>query len=156
MPPKVKSTQPLDAMATQPDSPPDEQTEDMLETQRMPEGEAPTKRKRGRPKGKASTSQTNKGRPTKTALVKNLIPKNILVHPEVVQKVLGELENLCVETLKTKGIFRMSFITLKIRTREAREAGVKHLGGRDVTFKAKPERRSLNILPGKNLRQLCK
>ena len=45
---------------------------------------------------------------------------------------------------------------MKLRTREAREAGVKRMGGKDVALKAKPERRILKILPGKSLKQLLK
>ena len=40
------------------------------------------------------------------------------------------------------------------KLREAREASVK-LGGKDVTT-AKPESRTLQILPGKTLKKLCK
>ena len=156
MPPKIKTISP-ESMATQPDSPPPEDpSDDLPETQCVQVPEAQPKRKRGRPKGKASTTKTNKGRPTKTTLVNHVISKKMLGHPEIVQKVLDELENLCVETVRTNCVFRMSFITVKLRTREAREAGVKRLGGKDVSMTAKPEKRILKILPGKNLRQLCK
>ena len=84
--------------------------------------------------------------------MKHVISKEILVHPHVVQKVLCELENVCVQAIKTKGVFRMGIVTVMFR--EAREASVK-LGGKDVT-KAKPESRTLQILPGKTLKKLCK
>ena len=156
MPPKIKTISP-ESMATQPDSPPPaDPSDDLPETQCVQVPEAQPKRKRGRPKGRASTAKTNKGRPTKTTLVRHLISEKTLVHPEVVQKVLSELENLCVETVRTNGVFRMSFITVKLRIREAREEVVKRLAGKDVAFKAKPEKRILKILPGKSLKELCK
>ena len=46
----------------------------------------------------------------------------------------------------------MGLVTLMLR--EAREASVK-LGGKDIT-KAKPESRTLEILPGRTLKKLCK
>ena len=57
-----------------------------------------------------------------------------------------------MEEVKTKGVFRMGIITVKLC--EIREATVK-LGGKDVT-KTKPESRTLQILPGRALKQLCK
>ena len=84
--------------------------------------------------------------------MKHLISKKSLVHLHVVQKVLRELETLCVEEVKSKGVFRMGIVTVMLR--EAREASVK-LGGKDVT-KAKPGSRTLQILPGKTLKKLCK
>ena len=61
-----------------------------------------------------------------------------------------------MQTVRTNGVFRLSFITVKLRAREAREAGVKRLGGKDVSLTAKPEKRILKILPGKSLKELCK
>jgi len=85
-------------------------------------------------------------------LLKHVISKTILVHPHVVQKVLCELENVCVRAVKSKGVFRMGIVTVMLR--EAREASVK-LGGEDIT-KAKTENRTLQILPGKTSKKLCK
>ena len=133
MPPKIKTISP-ESMVTQPDSSPEDPPDDIPETQCVQGPEAQPKRKRGRPKGKAQAPTPNKARPSKTALVKHVISKKILVHPEIVQKVINELENLCVDTVKTKGVFRMSFLTVKLRTREAREAGVKRMGGEDVAL----------------------
>ena len=143
MAPKVKTTIPLESMATQPDSPAEKPPEEELETQCTPEPvalpDALPKRKRGRPKGGPSASNTTKTRPTQAPLVKNVISKNLLVHPKIVQQVLNEFENVCVERIKTKGVFRTRFFTVKHR-----EA----LRGARCT---------LEFVPGKNWRQqLCK
>ena len=143
MPPKVRSAStPPDSMATQPDSPAEVRPEEVPQTQCVPEPDAPPdappKRKRGRPRGKGSKT-TNARR---AALVKNVISKNILVHPKIVQQVLNELENVCVETVKKKGVFRMRFLTVKLR--EARQACLKQ---------ASPTH---EITPGKNLKKVCK
>ena len=148
MPPKVKSTHPPDAMTTQPDTPPDEIPP---ETQCMAEL-AP--KKRGRAKAKSKGSVTKKGRPSKASVVTNGIAKKSLVHPDVVDKVLGALEAVAVDTLKKNGVFRLSFITAKILTEEAREATSKQVCGRDVALKAKPKRRVLKLLPTKTCKLL--
>ena len=139
MAPKVKTTtQSLESMeATQADSPAEKPPEEELETQCTPDPGAPPKKNRGRPKSKASTTTTTKRRRTQAPLVKNVISKNIRVHPKIVQQVLAELENVCVERIKTKSVFRTRFFNVKLR--EARDA-----------------KRILEILPGKKLRQLCK
>ena len=138
MPPKVKTTTQFEIMATtQPDSPAEKPPEEELETQCTPDPDAPPKKNRGRPKAKASATTTTKRRRKQAPLVKNVISKNILVHPHIVQQVLNELENVCVEHVKTKSVFRTRFFTVKLR--EARDA-----------------RRTLEFVPGKNLRQLCK
>ena len=153
MPPKVRSAStPPDSMATQPDSPAEVRPEEVPQTQCVPEPDAPQTKKRGRPRGKASSSDANKNRATRAPLLKHVISKKTLVHPHVIQKVLCVLEDVCVEQVKTKGVFRMGIVTVMLR--EAREAIVK-LGGKDIT-KAKPESRTLQILPGKTLKKLCK
>ena len=152
MAPKVKSTTPIDSMETQLASPTEAPSEVVSQTQCALDPDAPQTKKRGRPKGKASGSNTTKSRAPRAPLVKNVISKKILVHPHIVQKVLRELENVCEEEVRTKAVFRMGIITVKLR--EIREATVK-LGGKDVT-KAKPESRTLQILPGRALKQLCK
>ena len=132
-------------MPTQPDSPAEQPTEQELQTQCALDPDAPhgaptdalPKKKRGRPRGKTSGSNTTSSGQTRAAVVKHVISKNILVHPEIVLQVLNELEKVCVETVKTKGVFRTRFFVVKLR--EARDA-----------------RRTLEILPGKNLKQLCK
>ena len=136
MAPKVKTTtQSLESMeATQADSPAEQTPEEELETQCTPDPDAPPKKNRGRPKGKASA--TTKRRRKQAPLVKNVISKNILVHPHIVQQVLNELEKVCVERVKTKGVFCTRFFV--VRLCEAREA-----------------RRTFEILPGKNLKQVC-
>ena len=137
MAPKVKTTTQFESMATtQPDSPAAEKPpEEELETQCTPDPDAPPKKNRGRPKGKASA--TTKRRRKQAPLVKSVISKHILVHPKIVQQVLNELENVCVETVKTKGVFRTRFFNVKLR-------------------EAPGARRTLEFVPGKNLRQLCK
>ena len=150
MPPKLKTAVPPEAMVTQPDTP----DEVPPETLCMAELETPPKKMRGRAKAKAKGSLTKKGRPSTASVVTNGIAKKILVHPDVVQKVLGALEEIAVETLKKNGVFRLTFITAKILTREAREATNKRVCGRDVALKAKPERRALKLTPSKTFKQL--
>ena len=147
MAPKVKTTtQSLESMeATQADSPAEKPPEEELETQCTPDPDAPPKKNRGRPKAKASATTTTKRRRTQAPLVNNVISKDILVHPKIVQQVLNELENVCVETAKTKGVFRMRFLTVKLR--EARQACIKPLS------RASP---TLEITPGRNLKKVCK
>jgi len=137
-------------MATQPDSPPDEPPE----TQRAAKPAEPPKKMRGKANGKGK-SPAGKGRPSKVALVKHAIAKKILMHPDVVQKVLDALDTVAVECLKTKGIFRLNFITVRLRTQKARGANEKRVCGKDVQLKAKPERRTLKATPAKFLKALC-
>ena len=151
MPPKVKSTHPPDAMTTQPDTPPDEIPP---ETQCMAEL-APKKRGRAKAKAKASSqAKPKKGRPSKASAVTNAIANNILVHPDVVDKVLGSLEAVAVESLNKNGVFRLNFITAKILTREARDETSKNVCGKNVTLKARPKRRALKLTPSKTFKQL--
>ena len=136
MPPKVKSTTP-ESMATQPDSPAEKPQEEDIETQCAPLPDPPDelpKKKRGRPRGKGTITTTSR----RTALVKNVISKNILVHPKIVQQVLNEYEKVCLETLEAKGLFRTRFF--KVKLREALRGG----------------KRILEFVPGKNLKQLIK
>ena len=149
MPPKVKSTHPPDAMTTQPDTPPDEIPP---ETQCMEE--LAPKKKRGRAKDKAKGSVTKKGRPSKASVVTNGIAKKSLVHPDVVDKVLGAIEAVAAETLNKNGVFRLNFITAKMLTREARDETSKNVCGKDVTLKARPKRRALKVMPTKSFKQL--
>ena len=137
MPPKVRSALPPAPMATPPDSLAEGPQEEVSQTQCALESDAPQTKKRGRPKGTASGPNTTKRRRKQAPLVKNVISKNILVHPHIVQQVLNELEKVCVEHVKTKSVFRTRFFNVKLR--EARDA-----------------RRTLEFVPGKNLRQLCK
>ena len=123
--------------ATQADSPAETPPEEELDTQCAPLTDAPPdeppKKKRGRPRRKGTSTTTSR----RTALVKHVISKIILVHPKIVQQVLNEYEKVCLETLEAKGVFRTRFF--KVQLREARDA-----------------RRTLEITPSKNLRQLCK
>ena len=140
MAPKVKTTtQSLESMEpTQADSPAEKPPEEEVETQCTLDPDAPPKKNRGRPKGKAAATTTTKPRRKQAPLVKNVISKNTLVHPKIVQQVLNEFEKVCVENVKTKGVFRTRFFTVKHR--EAPRGA----------------RCTLEFVPGKNLRQLCK
>ena len=151
MPPKLKTAVPPEAMATQPDTPPDEVPP---ETQCMAEPEAPQKQKRVRAKAKAKGSLTRKGRPSKASVVTNGIATKSLVHPDVVDKVPGALEAVAVESLNKNGVFRLNFITAKIHTRETRDETSKNVCGKDVTLKARPKRRALKLMPTKTFKQL--
>ena len=139
-------------METQPASPTEAPSEVVSQTQCALDPDAPQTKKRGRPKGKAAGPNTTKKRAPRAPQLKHVISKKILVNPNVVEKILRQLETVCVEEIKTKGVFRMGIVTVMLR--ETREASIK-LGGKDIT-KAKPESRTLQILPGKTLKKLCK
>ena len=153
MPPKIKSTLAPEPMATQPDSP------EMPETQSVTESEKPPKKKKkksAKAKGKTK-NKSREGRPSKVTLVKNAIAKKMLVHPQKVQQFIDALETVAVEFLQTHKVFRLNFLTVRVHTIAAREAGQKRVFGRDITLKALPERRTLRITPSNALKkQLCK
>ena len=151
MPPKIKSILAPEPMAaTQPDSTemPDTQTE----------SEKPQKKKKKSAKAKGKTNnKSREGRPSKVTLVKNAIAKRMLVHPEKVQQFIEALDTVAVEFLKTKKVFRLNFLTVRVHTIQAREAGPKRVFGKDITLKALPERRTLRFTPSNSLKkQLCK
>ena len=151
MPPKIKSILAPEPMAaTQPDSPemPDTQTE----------SEKPKKKKKKSAKAKGTTkNKSREGRPSKVTLVKNAIAKKMLVHPEKVQQFIEALDSVALDFLKTKKVFRLNFLTVKLHTIPAREAGPKRVFGKDVVLKALPERRTLRFTPSNSLKkQLCK
>ena len=155
MPPKIKSTLVPEPMAaTQPDSP------EMPETQSVTESEKPPKKKKKEKSAKAKGKTKNKsreGRPSKVTLVKNAIAKRMLVHPEKVQQFIEALDTVALDFLKTKQVFRLNFLTVKLHTIPAREAGPKCVFGKDVVLKALPERRTLRFTPSNSLKkQLCK
>jgi len=155
MPPKIKSTLAPDPMAaTQPDSP------EMPETQSVTESEKPPEKKKKEKSANAKGKTKNKsreGRPSKVTLVKNAIAKRMLVHPEKVQQFIEALDTVALDFLKTKQVFRLNFLTVKLHTIPAREASPKRVFGKDVVLKALPERRTLRFTPSNSLKkQLCK
>ena len=77
------------------------------------------------------------------------------MHPDVVQQILDALDTVAVECLKTNCMFRMNFITFRIRTQKARGASTKRVCGKYIQLKAKPERRTLKTTPAKCLKALC-
>ena len=81
MAPKVKTTTPIDSMETQPASPAEGPSEEVSQTQCALEPDAPPPKKRGRPKGKASGSNTTKNRATRAPLVKNCISNKASMKP---------------------------------------------------------------------------
>ena len=150
MAPKIKSIRAPEPMAaTQPDSPemPDTQTE----------SEKPQKKKKKSAKAKGKTkNKSREGRPSKVTLVKNAIAKKMLVHPQKVQQFIEALDTVAVEFLKTNKVFRLNFLTVRLHTIPAREAGQKRVFGKDITLKALPERRTLRLTASKTLKkQLC-
>ena len=154
MPPKIKSTLvPEPIAATQPDSP------EMPETQSVTESEKPPKKKKKEKSAKAKGKTKNKsreGRPSKVTLVKNAIAKRMLVHPEKVQQFIEALDTVALDFLKTKQVFRLNFLTVRVHTIPAREAGPKRVFGKDVVLKALPERRTFRFTPSNALKkQLC-
>ena len=150
MPPKVKSARAPGPMATQPDSP-EPDTQSVTETEKTPK-----KKKTAKAKGKTN-NKSRDGRPSKVTLVKNAIAQKMLVHPEKVQQFIEALDTVAVEFLKTKKVFRLNFLTVRVHTIAAREAGPKRVFGKDITLKALPERRTLRFTPSNALKkQLCK
>ena len=108
------------------------------------------------PKRVASKNGKSKTiRPTMASLVAMEISNDVEVHPYVVQRILDSLEKTAVTSLNERGVFRMTFMTARLRTRQAQKEAGKRVGGRDVTVKAKPERRTLKLFPTKYLRLQC-
>ena len=155
MPPKVKTALAPEPMPTQPDYSPE-----MPDTQSVTESEKekPPKKKKKSAKAKGKTkNKSREGRPSKVTLVKNAIAKRMLVHPEKVQQFIEALDTVAVEFLKTNKVFRLNFLTVRVHTIPAREAGPKRVFGKDVVLKALPERRTLRFTPSNSLKkQLCK
>ena len=152
MPPKIKSALPPEPMAaTQPDSP------EMPDTQSVTESEKPPKKKKKSAKAKGKTkNKSREGRPSKVTLVKNAIAKKMLVHPQKVQQFIEALDTVAVEFLKANSVFRLNFLTVRLHTIPAREAGQKRVFGKDIALKALTERRTLRFTPSNSLKkQLC-
>ena len=149
MPPKIKSILAPEPMAaTQP-----EDTQSVTESEKPPKKK---KKKSAKAKGKTK-NKSREGRPSKVTLVKNAIAKRMLVHPEKVQQFIEALDSVALDFLKTKKVFRLNFLTVKLHTIPAREAGPKRVFGKDVVLKALPERRTLRFTPSNSLKkQLCK
>ena len=149
MPPKVKSALAPEPMPTQP-----EDTQSVTESEK----ERPPKKKKKSVKANAKSSKkSRKRRPSKVSLVKNAIAQKTLVHPEKVQQFIEALDSVALDFLKTKKVFRLNFLTVKLHTIPAREAGPKRVFGKDVVLKALPERRTLRFTPSNSLKkQLCK
>ena len=78
------------------------------------------------------------------------------MHPDKVQKFLNALDEVAVELLETKGVLRLHFVTVKIRSLPAREATQKLVCGKVVALKARPARRTVKLTAAKCLKQLCK
>ena len=148
MPPKVKSALAPEPMATQP-----EDTQSVTETEKPPKKKK--KKKSAQAKGKTK-NKSREGRPSKVTLVKHAIAKKMLVHPQKVQQFIEALDTVAVEFLKTNKVFRLNFLTVRLHTIPAREAGQKRVFGKDITLKALPERRTLRFTPSNSLKkQLC-
>ena len=150
MPPKVKTALAPEPMATQP-----EDTQSVTESEK----ERPTKKKKKKKSVKANAKSSNKSRkrrPSKVTLVKNAIAQKMLVHPQQVQQFLEALDSVALEFLKTKNMFRLNFLTVRLRTIPAREASQVRRFGKDIFVKALPERRTLRLTASNSLKQLCK
>ena len=149
MPPKIKSTLAPEPMPTQP-----EDTQSVTESEKPPKKKK--KKKSTQAKGKTK-NKTREGRPSKVTLVKNAIAKRMLVHPEKVQQFIEALDSVALDFLKTKKVFRLNFLSVKVHTIPAREAGPKRVFGKDVVLKALRERRTPRFTPSNSLKkQLCK
>ena len=148
MPPKVKSALAPEPMPTQP-----EDTQSVTESEK----ERPTKKKKKSVKANAKSSKkSRKRRPSKVSLMKNAIAQKTLVHPQQVQQFIDALDEVVLELLETKRVFRLNFVTIRLRTIPAREASQVRRFGKDVLLKALPERRSLRLNASNSLKQLCK
>ena len=147
MPPKVKSALAPEPMPTQPE-----------DTQSVTESEKPPKKKKKSAQAKGKTkNKSREGRPSRVTLVKKAIAQRMLVHPEKVQQFIEALDTVALEFLKTNNMFRLNFLTVRLHTIPAREAGQKRVFGKDITLKALPERRTLRFTPSNSLKkQLCK
>ena len=152
MPPKVRTAAfPPHAMATQPESP------DMPDEVQGLANPKDSQKKKKRPKGTVKASKKpRKGRQSQVSLVKHAIAKKVSWHPDEVQKFLTALDEVAVEFLQTKGVLRLHFVTVRLRTTPAREATQKLVCGKTVTLKARPARRSVKLTAAKCLKQLCK
>ena len=152
MPPKVRSAAlPPHAMATQPDSP------EMPDEAQGLTNPKDSQKKKKRPKGNVKASKKpRKGRQSQVSLVKHAIAQKILMHPDEVQKVLTALDEVVMEFLQTKGVLRLHFVTVKLRTIPAREATQKRVFGKNVVLAARPARSSLKLTAAKCLKQLCR
>ncbi len=168
MPPKVKcsasesmATQPTEeTQATQSGGIPDEQPTPNVVLSHTEDQDADpipldTQSKSAESKNGKSGSASKRLCPTMASLVAMEISNDVEIHPYVVQRILDSLENTAVACLKDRGVFRMSFMTARLRTRQAQKEAGKRVCGRDVTLKAKPERRSLKIVPTRSLKQKC-
>ena len=154
MPPKVKTALVSEPMPTQPDYSPE-----MPDAQRVTESEnMPRQNKKKSADTKRNTKKkAREGRPSNVTLVKNAIAKKMLVHPQKVQQFIEALDTVAVEFLKTNKVFGLNFLTVRVHTIPAREAGPKRVFGKDVVLKALPERRTLLFTPSNSLKkQLCK
>ena len=149
MPPKIKSTLAPEPMATQP-----EDTQSVTESEKE---RPPKKKKKKSAKAKGNTNKkSRKRRPSKVSLVKHAIAQKTLVHPQQVQQFIDALDEVVLELLETKRVFRWNFATIRLRTIPAREASQVRRFGKDVLLKALPERRSLRLNASNSLKQLCK
>ena len=148
MPPKVRSAAlPPQAIATQ-------EVPDEAQGLANPKD---SQKKKKRPKGNVKASKKpRKGRQSQVSLVKHAIAKKVSWHPDEVQKFLTALDEVAVEFLETKGVLRLHFVTVRLRTTPAREATQKLVCGKTVTLKARPARRSVKLTAAKCLKQLCK
>ena len=148
MPPKVRTAAlPPHAIATQ----------EMPDEAQGLANPKDSQKKKKRPKGNVKASKKpRKGRQSQVSLVNHAIAKKILMHPDEVQKVLTALDEVVMEFLETKGVLRLHFVTLRLRTTPAREATQKRVLGKDYTVAARPARRSLKLTAAKCLKQLCK
>ena len=152
MPPKVRTAAfPPHAMATHPESP---EMPDEARGLAKPK-DSQKKKKRPKANGKAS-KKPRKGRQSQVSLVKHAIAKKLSWHPDEVQKFLTALDEVAVEFLETKGVLRLHFVTVKLRTIPAREATQKRVFGKDYTLAARPARRCLKLTAAKCLKQLCR
>ena len=152
MPPKVRTAAfPPHAMATQPESP------DMPDEAQGLAKPKDSQKKKKRPKGNMKASKKRrKGRHSQVSLVKHAIAKKVSWHPDEVQKFLNALDEVAMEFLETKGVLRLHFVTVRLRTIPAREATQKRVFGKNVVIAARPARRSLKLTAAKCLKQLCK
>ena len=168
MPPKVKCSAP-ETMATQPADEtqttelgciPDEQPTPNVVLSHPKEQDADSipldnQPKSAESKNGKSRSASKRHKVAMASLVAMEISNDVEIHPYVVQRILDSLEKTAVTCLRDSGVFRMNFMTARLRTLKAQKESGKRVAGRAVNLKAKPERRSLKIAPTRIFKRKC-
>ena len=121
-------------------------------------GKADAAKTRKRTKLTTNTSDPMKnkgGRPSSVALAQSEIAKACSVREETVAEIMAAIEGMAVKSLKENGVFRMSFMTIKVRVRRARPATPKIVFGKEIVLKPLPEMKIVRAFLSKPFQELC-